>query len=113
MLRSCMRSTRWARIGDGSRDQVSIFIDQHLFAEHKAAQLISELLNLFRITGGAKPFGQLEECFFFVLLGLNTLLDELDEHAIIAESALSSQAFDLLRNLRRESYTSPDIFHGR
>src|SRR5579864_7700439 len=121
MLRSCMRSTRWSRTAAGSRDQVSIFIRpgfpwsifsrsaQALFTKHEASQLVSQLLDLFRVAGGAEAFRQLEECFLFLLLGFDSLLDELHQHAIVAESALPGQGLDLSGDLGRQAYASPDM----
>ena len=111
MLRSRMRPTRWSRTAAGSRDQVSIFIcpTQALFTKDEASQLISQLLDLFRVAGGAEAFRQLEECFFFLLLGFDSLLDELHQHAIVTEIALPSQGLDLSGDLGRQSDTSPDM----
>ncbi|MGB7585166.1 MAG: hypothetical protein WBM11_10000 [Terriglobales bacterium] len=53
------------------------------------------MFDLLGIAGGAEALGQLEECFLFLLLGLDALLDEFDQHAVIAESALFGQSFDL------------------
>lgn len=80
-----------------------------LFTKDKAAQLVAQLLHLFRIAGGAEAFRQLEECFLFLLLGFDSLLDEFHQHAIVAEIALTGQGLDLSGNLGRQGYTSPDV----
>jgi len=84
-----------------------------LVAKHEAAQLVSQLLDLFRVVGGAEAFRQLEECFLFLLLGFDSLLDEFHQHAIIAESALPGQGLDLPCDLGRQGHTSPDMLCAR
>jgi len=121
MLRSRMRSAKWLRTAIGSRDQVSIFTrsifprstftrsTQALFTEDETAQLVSQQLDLLRVAGGAEAFRQLEECFLFLLLGFDSLLDEFHQHAIVAESALTGQGLNLSGDLGRQGYTSPDM----
>jgi hypothetical protein len=111
MLRSCIRSTKWSRTAAGSRDQVSIFTGstQALFTKHEASQLVSQLLNLLWVAGGAEAFRQLEEGFLFLLLGFDSLLDEFHQHAIVAESALPGQGLDLSGDFGRQGYASPDM----
>ena len=49
---------------------------QKLFAKDEAAQLVSQVLDLLRVTGGAEPFGQIEKFPFLPLAGLDALLDQ-------------------------------------
>ncbi len=82
---------------------------RHLFTKYETSQLISQLLDLLRVAGGAEAFGQIEEFSFFLLLGFDSLLDEFHQHAIVAESALPSQGLDLSGDLGRQGHTSPDM----
>jgi hypothetical protein len=85
---------------------------RHSFAKDEASQLIAQLLDLLRIGGGPEAFRQMEECFLFFLLGLDALLDEFHQNAIVAESALPGQGLDLSGDLGRQGYTSPDMFYA-
>jgi len=98
----------------GSPDHLSICGITHpaSLAEDKAPQLVTQLLDLFGIVGGAKAFGQLEECFFLVLAGFNSLLDEFHENAVITEIAFFGYGVDLFGNLGRQGYTAPDMLCG-
>ncbi len=51
--------------------------------EDKAAELVAQLLGLLRIVGDAETFGQLEECFFFLLAGFDSLLDEFHQNPMM------------------------------
>ena len=83
-----------------------------LFAEGDAAQLVAQLFYLVRIAGGAEAFRQLEEGFLFLLLAFDALLDEFQQHAIVAEIALPGQGLDLSGNLGRQGYASPDVLRA-
>lgn len=82
-----------------------------LFIEHEASQLVAQLLDLRGIIGGTKAFGQLEECFFLLLTGFDSLLDEFDQNAVIAEIAFLRQYLNLFGNFGRQRYASPDMFY--
>src|ERR1700680_4113150 len=104
-----MRSTRWSRMAAGSWDQPA---SGALLTKDEPSQLIAQLLDLFRIIGRAEAFGQLEECLFFLLAGLDSLLDKFHQDAVIAEIAFPSQGFNLFRDFGRQGYASPDIFRA-
>jgi hypothetical protein len=97
----------------GSPDHLSICGMTHpaSLAKDKAAQLVTQLFDLLGIVGGAKAFGQLEECFFLVLAGFNSLLDEFHENAVITEIAFFGYGVDLFGNLGRQGYAAPDILY--
>jgi hypothetical protein len=80
-----------------------------LLTKHEAAQLVPQLLDLLRVVGGAETFRQLEECFLFLLLGFDSLLDEFHKHAIVAEIALPGKDLGLSGDLGRQGYASPDM----
>ena len=97
---------RW---GAETKSRSSFGQPGHLFTKHEASQLVSQLLDLFRVASGAEAFRQLEECFLFLLLGFDSLLNEFHQHAIVAESALPGQGLNLSRDLGGQGYTSPDV----
>src|SRR3981081_3919396 len=68
-----------------------------LLTKDEPSQLIAQLLDMFRIIGRAEAFGQLEECLFFLLAGLDSLLDKFHQDAVIAEIAFPGQGFNLFR----------------
>jgi hypothetical protein len=57
--------------------------------EHKAAQLVAQLLHFFGIRCGTKTFGQREESLLFLLASFDSLLDKFYQKAIVAETQLS------------------------
>lgn len=73
-----------------------------LFAEDKPAHFISQLLYLLGIARGSEPFCELKEFPFILLRSLDTLLDQLHEHAVIAESATLRNRLNLLGDSRRQ-----------
>lgn len=86
-----------------------------LLTEDEAPHLVAQSLDLFWIGGRSKALRQGEKCFLFFLLGFETLLDELDEHAIVAEPLLSGNALNLLGQSRWQGYTPSNLFacgHG-
>jgi hypothetical protein len=87
----------------------SSWINPALLAKDEASQLIAQLLDLLGIAGGAETFGQLEKCFFFLLLGFDSLLDEFHQHAVIAESALFGQSLDLSGDLGWQGEAMKDM----
>jgi hypothetical protein len=83
------------------------------FTKDEAAQLVSQLFDLIWIAGGAETFRQLEECFLFLLVGFDSLLDEFHQYAIVAEIAVPGQGLDLSGDLGRQGYTAPDMLCAR
>ena len=59
-----------------------------LFPKDEAAQLVPQVLDLLRVTGGAEPFGQIEKFPFLPLAGLDALLDQFHQNTVIAETPL-------------------------
>ena len=110
MSRLRMRSTKWSRTAGEPRPGLDL---GHLFTKYKASQLISQLLDLLRVTGAAEAFRQLEERLLFLFLGFDSLLDEFHQHAIVAEIALLFQSLDLSGDLGRQGYASSDMLCAR
>jgi hypothetical protein len=52
----------------------------------------------------------MEECLLFLLLDFDSLLDEFDEDAVIAEIPLLGQRFDFFRDSWREGHASANVF---
>ncbi len=79
------------------------------FAEDEAAQFVAQLPDLLRITGGAELLSELEECLLLLLCSFDALLDELDQYAIVAESALAGDGLDLPGDLWGQGYAAADL----
>jgi len=75
---------------------------RHLLSKDEAAQFIAQPPYLLGVAGSAEALGELKECLFFLLLRFDSLFDELDQNAVIAEGAPLSYGLDLLGNLRWE-----------
>jgi hypothetical protein len=98
--RSWLRSARWSQMAGGKLGQIPIWGNLHLtlLAEYEAPQLVAQVFDLLRIAGRPKMFGQLVEGPLFLLLGFDSLLDEVHQHAVIAQIALLGQSFRLFRD---------------
>lgn len=81
-----------------------------LVTEYEAAQLISQAFDFLGFIGFAEALCQFEEGLFFLLLCFESLLDECDHDAIVAEAALFGDGFDLLCNLAREGDAATNCF---
>lgn len=59
---------------------------RHSFTEDEAPHLISKLLYLFRIGGGAKAFRQSEECLLLFPVSFQALFDQFNQNPVVAEA---------------------------
>jgi len=80
-----------------------------LLAKDETTQLVAQLLDLFRIIGGAEAFGQLKERLLLLLSRFDSLLDQFDQDSVIAEIALLRQGLNLPGDLGRQSHASPHV----
>lgn len=85
---------------------------RHSFTEDEASHLIAQLLYLFRVGRCSKAFRQSEKSFLFFLLCFQTLLDQFDQHAIVAKASLSGNTLYLLGQPRGQGYASSKLFGG-
>jgi hypothetical protein len=69
-------------------------------AKDETAQFVAQLLDLLGIAGCAEAFGQLKECLLFLLSGLDALLDQFYEEAVVTGRALFDHCFYLLARSR-------------
>jgi hypothetical protein len=88
---------------------------RHSFPEDKAPHLIAELLYLFRVGCVSEALRKSEKGFLFFLLRFKALLDQLDQHAVVAEAPFPSNTADLLGQPCGQGYAPSDLFascHG-
>jgi len=74
---------------------------RHSFTEDEAPHLISKLLYLFRIGGGAKAFRESEECLLSLPLRFQALFDRFNQNPVVAEAFFSGDAPHLLGSSSR------------
>lgn len=67
-----------------------------LFAKDETPHLVAQVLYFFWIRCCAKALRQCEKCFLFFLLRFQALLDQFDQHAIVAKASLLGDTLDLL-----------------
>src|SRR5579863_2409522 len=81
-----------------------------LLTEDEATHLVAQLLYFFRIGRCPETLCQRKEGLLFFLLCLESLFDQLDQHAVVAETSFLGDAFDLLGQPRGQGYASPNLF---
>jgi hypothetical protein len=84
-------------------------VHQGLFAKDESAKFVAQPLDLFRLAGRAKAFGQLKECFLFLPGGFDALLDEFHQDTVVAEGALFRYGVNLFGDFWWQGYASPDL----
>ena len=89
-----------------------VFSFAALLTEGHAGQLCLELFLIFRIAGMRKAVGQLEEAFPFLLPGLDTGLDEINNDSVDARVAGLRQRFHAASDARGEAYALTDQLFG-
>jgi hypothetical protein len=102
-------------ITDSARKPRPGFNLRHLLTEYKLSQLISQSLDLVRIVGRAEFFREFEERFLFLLARLDSLFDQFDEYAVVAQAASFRDAVDLPGYLGREGDAAANLLrcgHG-
>src|SRR5579863_1791279 len=82
------------------------------FPKDEASHLVSQLFNFLRIGRCAEAFCKREEGYFFFLLGFKALLDQFDQHAVVAQTTFLRDAFDLLGQSSGERYASANLLDG-
>ena len=85
---------------------------RHYSPKMKRPHLISQLLYLLGIVGGAKALGECEKGFFLFLLRFQSLFHQFDQHAIVAETPFLRDSIDLLRQPGGQGDASPNLLAG-
>lgn len=85
---------------------------RHLLTEDKASHLIAELLDLFGIRRCSKAFSKSEKSSLLFLLCFEALLDQFDQHTVVAETPFPGDAIDLLGQPRGQGYAPANLFGG-
>ena len=81
---------------------------RHLLPKDEASHVVTQSLDVFRVLGGAKALGQIEEGPFLLLLSLDSLFNQFDQNPVLAETAAAGNAIHLLGDLRGQRNTTAD-----
>ena len=79
-----------------------------LLSEHEASQFVPQSLYLVWIFGRPKAARQFEKRPLFLLAGLNSQFNELDQNSVVAQALAIRDMLDLFGHGRGKGYASAD-----